>query len=413
MPVSSSAMRSRRTIPGSAERPPLVTPAFVLVVLSTFGYFLCVGMLLPTTPRFIEGPLGGSDVAVGVSGGAFSLAAVALRPIAGRAGDRLGRRPLMLGGSAIVAASVASLAWVSSLPVLMILRFTSGVGEAMFFTAAAAAVTDLAPEERRGEAVSLFSLALYGGISFGPIVGETVLEASRFTTVWLLAAAFGALATVLAIRVGDARPDGAGSAGARIIHPAAIIPGIVLLCSVWGFAAFSSFVSLYSLELGMSGSRFVFFTYSFTVLLIRLFGARIPDVLGPRRAATIATTTVAAGLFVISAWRSPAGLYTGAFVFGIGQAFAFPALMILAIRGAAPSERGAVVGTYSAFVDLAFGVGALSLGPIAHRYGYPEVFAISAAIAIVGLILLRLRVREPAATAQPTTAPPCPPATAG
>jgi MFS family permease len=373
----------------------LVTPAFALVVLSTSAYFLCVGMLLPTFPRFIEGPLGGSDVAVGLSGGAFSLTAVVLRPIAGRLGDRHGRRPLIVLGSMIVAVSVLANTVVDSLPVLMLLRLFSGVGEGMFFVGAAAAINDLAPEERRGEAVSLFSLALYGGISVGPILGESLLDATDFTTLWWVAAAIGAVATVLGLRVRDARPDrGTGGPG-RLVHPAAVLPGLVLMCTVWGFAAFSSFVSLYALELGMSGSRFVFFTYSFTVLLVRLFGARIPDVLGGRRAATIAASTCSAGLLVMAAWQDPVGLYVGAFIFGFGQAFAFPALMLLAIRGAPPSERGAVVGTYSAFVDLAFGVGALSLGPVAHALGYPATFAVSTVIALAGLVLLRTRVREP------------------
>ena len=397
--MSAIKQRNRRR---AAVRPRLVTPAFALVVLSTFAYFLCVGMLLPTAPRFIEGPLGGSDVAVGISGGAFSLTAVILRPFTGRFGDSHGRRPLIVLGSAIVAASIASLNAVTSLPLLMVTRLAGGAGEAMFFVGAAAAVNDLAPEERRGEAVSLFSLALYGGISFGPILGESILDAGSFSAVWWLAASLAAAATILGLRVRDARPErgGADAPPARLIHPAAILPGLVLLCTVWGFAAFSSFVSLYSInDLGMSGSRFVFFTYSFTVLLIRLFGARIPDVLGSRRAATIATSTVAAGLLVIAVWQSPVGLYTGSFVFGIGQAFAFPALMTLAVRGAPAFERGAVVGTYSAFVDLAFGVGAVSLGPVAYGLGYPATFGVSAVIALAGLVLLRVRVREAAPAA--------------
>jgi MFS family permease len=380
---------------GTPARPPLVTPSFALVVLSTLGYFLAVGMLLPTMPRFIEGPLGGTDVAVGISGGVFSLAAVILRPFAGRAGDRRGRRPLIVIGSAIVAGSIAATNIVTSIPFLMIFRVTSGVGEALFFVGAAAAVNDLAPEERRGEAVSLFSLALYGGLSFGPIIGESVLDGGHFHLVWWIATAFGATATILGLRVRDARPERGSGAVPRIVHPAAVLPGLVLFSAVWGFAAFSSFVTLYAIDdLGMSGARFVFFTYSFTVLIIRLVGARIPDILGPRRAATIATTTVAAGMLVIALWRSPAGLYGGAFVFGIGQAFAFPALMILAVRGAPAFERGAVVGTYSAFVDLAFGLGALSLGAVAHAFGYPATFGVSGVIALAGLVLLRVRVRE-------------------
>lgn len=395
-------------------RPALVTPPFVLVVVSTFAYFLCVGMLFPVFPFFIEGPLGGSDVAVGLSGGAFSLTAVLLRPWAGRAGDRRGRRPLMVAGSAIVAASVLANKAVDSLTILMALRLVAGVGEALFFVGAAAAVNDLAPEERRGEAVSLFSLALYGGISFGPIIGEALFEATSFSTVWVVAAAVGAMATVLAVRVRDARPERGEGPPARLVHPAGVLPGLVLFCAVVGFAAFNSFVALYAKEdLGMSGSRFVFFTYSFTVLLIRLFGARIPDLLGSRRAATIATSIITAGMLIMAFWREPAGLYTGAFVFGIGQAFAFPALMTLAVRGAPPHERGAVVGTYSAFVDLAFGAGAVSLGVVAHSFGYPETFAVSAVVALAGLALLRLKVPDDRPARKSRTEVEAPPAESG
>jgi MFS family permease len=371
---------------------------FALVVGSTFAYFLSVGVLLPTLPRFIEGPLGGTDVAVGISVGAFSLSAVVLRPIAGRAGDRRGRRPLIVFGSAIVAASVIGYNVVTSIPTLVFFRLVAGVGEALFFTGAASAVTDLAPEERRGEAVSRFSLALYGGMSVGPVIGESVLgTGDHFHAVWWLSAGFGIIATVLALFVTDTRPDHDQTASTRIIHPAALLPGTVLACTVWGFAAFGSFVSLYALKLGMNGSRYVFFTYSFTVLLIRLFGARLPDVLGSRRAATIATSIVAAGLAVMGAWGTPAGLYVGAFLFGVGQAFAFPALMSLALSGAPSSERGAVVGTQTAFVDLAFGLGSVSLGAIAHAVGYRGTFVVSAVVAAFGLVLLRTKVPEPRA----------------
>ena len=392
-----------------AKKPSLVTPAFLLVLLATLGYFLCVGMLLPVVPRFVRGPLGGSDVAVGLTAGVFSLTAVMMRPFAGRSGDRRGRRPLIVGGSAIVAATVLAYNVIESIPVLVVFRLLAGLGEAMFFVGAATAVNDLAPEERRGEAVSLFSLSLYAGISFGPILGETALGTDNFELVWWMAAAFGFAAAVIGSRVADARPEGAATAASgRLVHPAALLPGLVLASTVWAFSAFASFVSLYALELGMDGSRFVFFTYSFTILLIRFFGKSIPDILGPRRAATIAATIVGAGMVIMAAWGEPIGLYIGAFVFGVGQAFGFPALMTLAVRGAPPWERGAVVGTYTAFFDAAFGLGAISLGPVADTIGYQGTFAVSAGVAAAGLILLRIRVREAPAT-QPQPEPEAPP----
>ena len=156
-------------------RPRLVSAPFLLVTGSTFAYFLSVGALFPIVPRYVSGPLSGGSVAVGLAVGSFSFSAVLLRPFAGRLADRDGRRPLMISGAAIVTPSVLAYRLAHGLGALILLRLMNGAGEALFFAAAAAAaaaITDLAPPERRAEAVSLFSVALYGGIAVGPLIGE-------------------------------------------------------------------------------------------------------------------------------------------------------------------------------------------------------------------------------------------------
>src|ERR671918_771306 len=114
-------------------RPRLVTPTFVLVGLASLAYFTADGVLIPTVPLYVEGPLGGGDVAVGFSVGAFSVTALLLRPWAGRLGDRRGRRLLMVFGGALVALSVAGYLLARSVPLLVALRLVTGVGEAFFF----------------------------------------------------------------------------------------------------------------------------------------------------------------------------------------------------------------------------------------------------------------------------------------
>ena len=70
-----------------------------------------------------------------------------------------------------------------------------GVGEAFFFVAAVAAISDMAPPERRGEAINIGSLSLYLGLAIGPFLGETILAASGFTAVWIAAGGDGRVAT--------------------------------------------------------------------------------------------------------------------------------------------------------------------------------------------------------------------------
>jgi hypothetical protein len=125
------------------------------------------GVLIPAVPRYVQGPLGTGDVAVGLVVGAFSLSAFFLRPWAGRPGDRWGRRPLMLVGAGMFTASVLGYGLASSPQTLAGLRLLTGAGEAFFFVGAITAVADLAPARRRGEAISLASLALYVGSASG------------------------------------------------------------------------------------------------------------------------------------------------------------------------------------------------------------------------------------------------------
>jgi MFS family permease len=376
-------------------RPRMLTRPFRLIMLSTFAYFTALHMTIPVIPRFVVGPLDGGDVAVGLAVGAFTVTAIGLRPLAGRLGDRRGRRILMVGGASIVAISVAGLLAAGSLGAVIALRLLFGVGEGAFFVGAASAVNDLAPEERRGEATSLFSLALFGGAAVGPVLGETLLSVMSFSVVWAVAAGLHALAAVIALRMPDTRPPGHEVGRAvRLVHPAALMPGTVLAANVFALSAFIGFVTLYSLELGLPGARFVFLLNAAIVLGIRSFGARIPDVVGPARTAKVALSCSSLGLAVIALWGSVAGLFVGVAILAVGTALAFPALMTLAVRGAPAAERGSVVGTFSAFFDLSFGLGALSLGAISDAFGYRGAFASAALGGVAGLALLIARTRS-------------------
>jgi MFS family permease len=376
------------------ERPQLVGPLFLLIMLSTFAYFVSVGALQPTLPRFIEGPLGGDDVAVGVGIAGFSLSAVLMRPFVGRISDAYGRKILIISGGLIVGVATLGLIWASGLPMLIFLRFVSGLGEAAFYVGAATIINDLAPDERRGEALSYFSLALFGGLALGPILGEVMLERFGYNAAWQVATWTAVLAALLAVRLPDTRPEAVRrkglQKGGRIVHPAGVLPGAVLASAIIGIAGFATFVPLYALEVGLSGSRLVFGLFSVVVLSIRLFGARIPDLLGARRAGRIALVTNTAGLLVIALWAEPIGLFVGSALFATGQSLVFPALMSLALANAPAEERGAVVGTFTAFFDLAFGVGAITLGWVASQFGYSGVFVGGAIAAALGLGTLQI-----------------------
>jgi MFS family permease len=369
-------------------REPLLTHRFVVVVASGLCYFVALGTILPVVPRYVNHRLAGNAVAVGVAVGAMAVGAILLRPLAGRIGDRYGRRVLMVGGALVVGITAASAGVIASLEWLVITRFLMGLGEACFFVGGTTMATDLAPVARRGEAVSYWSVAVWGGLAFGPVLGEAVLDGGHFDRVWYVAGALGLAAALIALTTTETRHATSGERG-KVIAPAAIRPGVILGLTILGIVGFSTFLPLYAPEVGVDDVGLLFLLYGLVVLGVRIFGARLPDALGPIRAGSIATGATVLGLVLAAAWQSTAGLVVGAMVIAVGSSFLYPSLLLLALRGVPESQRGSVVGTFSAFFDFAGGAAGIVLGGIAALSSYPGAFAASAALAALALVLLR------------------------
>jgi MFS family permease len=371
-------------VPGAPGR--LLSPSFVLVTASTFAYFLGLGSLLPTLPRFVEDGLGGGSIAVGVSVGVFSLAAAALRPFAGRLGDLRGRRLLVVGGAGVFGLSVLAYAVVDQLAVLVALRLLTGIGEAAMWVGAATAIQDLAPPDRRGEAASYFSVALYAGLALGPALGEWALDRHGFDTVWYLA---GGLSLVAAL-LGTATPRGTTHElqRFRLLHPTAIAPGLVLFVGLLPFVGFSAFMPLYGPEVDMADVAPLFLVYGGLVLVIRVVGARLPDRLGWRRASTFALAVLGAAGLLLGLWAAAAGVWLATVALALGMSLLFPALFSNMVASVPESERGQAVGTFSVFFDLASGVGPPLLGLLVGLGSYRLGFAAAGLVAVAGLALL-------------------------
>mgnify|MGYP000162139051 FL=1 len=375
----------RRGDVGRAMRPTLLTPAFLTVAAAELAYFTADGVLLPAVPRYVAGPLGGGDAAVGLVVGIWTLAAFLLRPLAGRLGDRRGRRAVMVLGASLFAASIVGYLAAPSIPVLIGARLLSGAGEALFFVAAFAATVDLAPAARRGEAISFASLSLYLGIGIGPFLGEAAIGLAGFPGAWVLAIGLGAAAALLSTRLPALVPEGTAEGPQRLIDRRGLLPGLVLLSMVLGMAGFLAFVPLYALDLGMAGAGPVLGLFGAIVVGIRSLGARIPDRVGAGRTTRISLVAGAVGLATAGLWREPTGLVMGAAVLAVGVALFTPGLMSLAMEGVAPNARGAVMGTTTAFLDLAFGLGPATLGVLAAAAGRPGTFLAGAGVALLGL----------------------------
>lgn len=371
--------------------PPILTRPFLLVSLASLAYFVADGTSFALVSRFAIGPLHADAFGAGLTFGAFSLSALVLRPVAGRLADRGGRRPLMVGGSIVFGAVMLGHLLASSLVILIVLRLLLGVAEAMVFVAAFAAEADLSPPERRGEALTLFSLSLYVGIAVGPLIGEAAFGAGGFPAVWIASAIIAGIAALVALAVPETRPTGEpGPVGpTRILHPAGILPGLILMTGVWGMGGYFTLVPPYAVgPLGLDGARLFLLTFGGTVILARLVGAKLPDRIGARRLSGSALLVTVAGLGLMGIMPTVTGLLAGTVLLGLGVAFTTPALASLTVSRAPASERGAALGTFSLFIDLAFGAGPIAMGAVASASTTPIAFLSAAAVALIGAAIL-------------------------
>lgn len=383
----------------------MVTAPFLLVTLAAFAYYASVGVLIPTLPVFIENGLGFGEAMIGAAAVAFSGAAVLFRPSLTWVGNRWGRRTMMVGGGLLGAGAAFGLVVVTSAWQILPLRALMGIGEAALFVGAATVIVELSPENRKAEGASYLSVAVFGGVALGPILGEWVmgsvadsargLDSGRYDAAFVLAASFCAAAAVVSLRAptflaGTTPPTRVErpSLSSLWFHPKAVVPGAMMALGIASWTAFNSFVPTYAKELGLDGSARFFVVYSIVCLVIRLVGARIPEAVGLRRSVAAAIAFILVGVLSVAALASATGIWVGTVFFALGASFLYPSLLAMSVQNVDDDERVAVVASFTMFFELGGVIGGLALGGVGQLLGKRAIFWSASVFAVSGLLLV-------------------------
>ncbi|MCP2260722.1 Major Facilitator Superfamily protein [Streptoalloteichus tenebrarius] len=172
---------------------------------------------------------------------AYLLSVGTLMLGAGRMGDLLGRRRVLVLGLSLFGAASLLCALATSLPALVAARVVQGVGGAVTMPVGLALLTTVFPAERRGRAIGA---ALGGGgvaTVVGPSVGGVLAEASSWRALFLITALISALAVVAVRRGPDSRdPSASGVDVLGLVSVTAALAVLSVLVDrgpVWGWTS--------------------------------------------------------------------------------------------------------------------------------------------------------------------------------
>lgn len=145
-----------------------------------------------------------------VAGVALALAAAGTAltlQVSGRVADTIGRRPLVVVGLVVTAASLGPLGLSHSLVVLLALSVLSGVGAGLVNPGQQASVADVVGSGRSGGTVlSTFQMSQDAGAILGPVLVGLVADAVGFGWAFATTALVSLLAIPLWLRAPETRP---------------------------------------------------------------------------------------------------------------------------------------------------------------------------------------------------------------
>lgn len=376
------------------------------IILAVFAGYFAMGMALPVVPYYVHDTLGMSTVVVGGVMGAQYLTSILFgRGLAGGVADSRGPKRAFLMGlfgacctGLVYFGSVLFVAQPSlSLAFLVAARFVTGVAEPFIITSALAWGIARVGPEHAGKVIGWAGVALFAAYGLGAPVGAAVYARFGFGGI--------ALSTVLvplvAVAIVWGMPRLAPVMGGAVRPPfykvlgAVKLPGLALTFGSFGYAAVNAFVVLLFLERGWGGASLAFTSMGAGFILARLLAGHLPDKLGGARVGVVCVGIEALGQLLI--WGAPGAVVAcvGAALTGAGYALAFQGFGVEAVRRAPPQSRGAAMGGYVVFQDLAMVMAGPLGGWVALQAGMGSVFMFGVVASLVSAGLAWWMVRRP------------------
>jgi MFS family permease len=372
-----------------------------LICIAEFVEWLGGGAIYPYLPVFLHENAHASVAMVGVIASAYFLAVFAFSVPAGRLSDRIGRKPMVVSGTALFAVSTLLFLATTDAWWFVAFRVLEGIGTAAVVPAAQAFVAEITTNENRSQSYGWLTTAQYGGLILGPALAWPFYALGgghgvrAFYAIFLFGSALSAaVAGALAIYLREpataahARKDKSARAPWRSLFSRPVAAIILVVASAqFAMGAFEVVWSIYLRHLHASitlvGLTWVLFS---APLLLSFAAGRLAD-----RHSRFALMFTGFGIqalcwCLVPVLHSPVLFLVVLPVDGLAYAFAFPAKQAFLVQVSPSRWLGSVQGAEQTAMQLAALAGTATAAPL---YGWigGGVFAVAGGVAIAGLAI--------------------------
>src|SRR5574337_972877 len=368
--------------------------AFLTLWLVTFLGYLIFQLLTASLPLYAV-TLGADDATLGLLAGVIALISLLSRPWVGWWLDRGGVRWGMAVAGGLYALSALGFLSSRSVVALVSWRTFTGLAIALSATTSLVLTIALAPEHRRGEALSLLSLANSIGQGVGPATGIAIAERAGYPGLFATCAVLGAVASGLALnlRIGSsvhaARPR-----DRRVIHSRVLVPGLILAALSLSFGVTFGLLAVHASRRGLANPGLAFVTVAGGQILAQTLLRHVSDRFGRRATIAPGLVLVTAGMGIM-AGTAGFWLLLGGLLFGIGLGTALPTIYALASDLITSDESGRAMGTLGVFLEIGIGTGAIGGGAIGQLFGLETTFALAGIVALTAAVVQRWALPPP------------------
>jgi predicted MFS family arabinose efflux permease len=372
----------------------LLGEAFIRVTAANFTFFLSFASFFLLPQHLYD--LGATKDQIGDIMAVFGLTAIPLTPLVGTLVDRFRRRPIFIGGALLMWGASTAFAWVDDLsPLIYLLRLLQGCAFACCFTAATTLAADLAPADRRAQALGIFGIFTLITHGLAVTIAEFIEAHLGFIGLFYLTPIWCLIAAVIFIPVPETRHGHGPSGGSRLLalvtSPALYPAMVVSILAGGGFGVALTFVPVLGEVIRIEHVSVFFMAYVGAAVMVRIVGGRLADVHG-RRAVVLPSLVVLAGsiagLAIIS---SQTGLALAGLAFGAGHGFLYPALNALVVDASRVEDRGKAMALYNAAFNLGITCGAIVFGRVAEAYGYATMFLTAGSSILCAMLFFWIR----------------------